>query len=264
MACPDRNPAPASASFRGGQDLRAAFDLDEHPLSFRHGGENLVKGGDPGAAPWFALPGTDIKPAKLGERRFGHLPGLTCRPSGVGVVDADDFPVPGQMKIPLDAVGALLPGEVERGEGVLRRIARGAAVGDQRGRGESGARRRQLPGMKLGCQVVTHAARTPCLQRFECQKAAAPGAGLPSMLGRIFEVGLALQGSVHLSGSALLDRRLQLDGGRFLGGGAQQEDQGNGRQRDPHHQAEVLQIGQRGGLATCARSSAPSGSSAAS
>jgi hypothetical protein len=85
-------------------------------------------------------------------------------------MNADDLAILGELKVPLDAVGALLPGQVECGEGVLRRIMRGTAVGDQCRHGENRARRRKVPETKLGCQVVIHAMPTPLLPAIRVSK----------------------------------------------------------------------------------------------
>ncbi len=49
-------------------------------------------------------------------------------------MEGDDFSVRRATEVRLNGVRALLPGQPEGGEGILRRVVRGPAVGDDFGR----------------------------------------------------------------------------------------------------------------------------------
>ena len=68
--------------------------------------------------------------AQLGQRRLPDRQFAIAGPAGVGIVQADDLAVGGQIEIPLDAVGPLLPGQAEGGQGVFRGVVRSSAMGD--------------------------------------------------------------------------------------------------------------------------------------
>ena len=60
------------------------------------------------------------------------------------IVDDDRLLVGGEVHVQLDAVGALLEGQLEGRDGVLGRVGRGASVADHEGaRGRSGHCRSQ-------------------------------------------------------------------------------------------------------------------------
>jgi hypothetical protein len=65
-------------------------------------------------------------------------------------VEYDDLVVGGRLDVQLDAVGALVQGQAEGGQGVLGGVGGSAAVGDDEGQGAGSARMRdRTPGCSL-------------------------------------------------------------------------------------------------------------------
>ncbi len=131
----------------GGDDFRAAFDLDIEFLSVRDGGGDFGEGWDAGVGELRGLPAADVELAELFEgavlgNEFGAGGAL-----GVGVVKADDFAVAGEVEIALDGIGVLIPSELEGRQGVFRGIVRGTTVGDDEGLcGEGGEEEEEREG----------------------------------------------------------------------------------------------------------------------
>src|SRR5262249_25025254 len=96
-----------------------------------HGGDRLqqlVQGEDPDGR----CRGTPQVPgARLGEGDPAEEAGVAGGAPAVGVVGEDDVSVAGEVGVRLQGGGACLQGAEEGGEGVLRKLRRGAAVGVQ-------------------------------------------------------------------------------------------------------------------------------------
>src|SRR6185436_14260479 len=110
--------------------LRAALDLDEHPLALGNGRQRFAKSRDSFAGPPRMFPSPDIKRFQFRQRLFRNLLANTRGLAGVVVVDDDDMTVPGQLHVDLDGVSVLLPAELNRSQRVLRGVIGCSAVSD--------------------------------------------------------------------------------------------------------------------------------------
>ena len=82
------------------------------------------------AGPLAAFPTADIQAAKFGQGLLADVLVQAGRLARALIMDHDDLPIPGEMDVDFDGVGVLLPGKVDRRQGVLRRVMRSAAVRD--------------------------------------------------------------------------------------------------------------------------------------
>ena len=153
----------------GGLDLaaRAGLDLDvDRQAQLQRQGQHLVQGRHPLAAEF----GREF-PAGIQHPHRREV-GIGDRAAAVGgavqrvVMDHHRHPVAGQLDVELDHLDAQRGGLAERGQGVLRRMGRGAAMADDRGRvrvmGRSPGDVRALrqAGFRLGRQRSGSLART--------------------------------------------------------------------------------------------------------
>ncbi len=65
---------------------------------------------------------------EFGKGRLGHHQFLAGSPLGVGIVDANDVAIAGELEIALHTVGPLLPGQLECRKRIFRRGVRRTAV----------------------------------------------------------------------------------------------------------------------------------------
>ena len=118
-----------------GDDFGAAFDFDIDFFAMGDGGEDFADGGDAGVLENGGFVEADVELAELGKGGVFDDEFLVSVFFGVGIVDADDVLVLGEVKVGFDGIGVLLPSELEGGEGVFGCVVGGSSVSDDEGGG---------------------------------------------------------------------------------------------------------------------------------
>ena len=124
------------------KDFGAALDFDEDFLSPWHGGEDLGDRRDAEAFVFVAVPRAEGVINGLGLNT-AHIELSQLLQGGVGdgelppgealrvlVVKTNDVPVLGQLEVGFDAIGTLLPGQLECGQGVFWSLCGRPPVGN--------------------------------------------------------------------------------------------------------------------------------------